>query len=367
MGICYRSETLMCIIVEINPGVEIPMDQLVRGCEINKHGYGLAYPEGKGKLKVEHSLDTNDAEKIAQRLSELKWKKIFLHLRHATVGAVNRQNAHPFRTLNKTPDGIDLCMMHNGTFHDSMYRPEQGSALSDTYLFNTRFLTPLAKRFIKDTKKKLLKDGLFNMILRKEIGYASVVLLFDGEGNSLWFNGDKGKQYDGYRTSNDHLESKFHHRLSASSSTSNDDWEGCGAPWYGTRRSSETSTRLPGKEWTQTSQGFVPFTRLTDTLKSQKNYDDYIKDLSRREFEITEMEKIVKKAEETDTSVKKVILSNLMDERIPFVEQVGASSLDEVGNLTVDQLEECCENFPKAMAQLVLDLFKERNEKKAAA
>ena len=84
----------MCVILQIEPGTVVPADKLARACDINKHGHGIAYVH-KGELKLIRSVANNDPKEIAATLERLRSHRVFLHLRHATVGPVTLANNHP--------------------------------------------------------------------------------------------------------------------------------------------------------------------------------------------------------------------------------------------------------------------------------
>src|SRR3990167_10959404 len=97
----------MCVIIDRQPGVDISENMLEIACTINKDGYGLAFAE-KGKIIVHRSLGKNEPTDVKLILDKYKDKRVFLHLRHATVGEVSEINSHPFivntvKKLRKKP------------------------------------------------------------------------------------------------------------------------------------------------------------------------------------------------------------------------------------------------------------------------
>ena len=152
----------MCQVLMLSAGVTLPIDKLELTCDINKHGFGLAWVDN-GELKIHRSVkQPNDPDEINRLLIDTIKFKRFLHLRHATVGNVNMENSHPFVLLQKgkgSPKPI-LCMMHNGTL--SNYTPPQGDTVtSDTLLFARTMAGPLASRVQAYSGKSVLADPIF--------------------------------------------------------------------------------------------------------------------------------------------------------------------------------------------------------------
>jgi predicted glutamine amidotransferase len=90
----------MCQILQIKPGVSFPANLLERTCDINKDGFGLVVRH-KGQFIIERDIAKNDHKKIGALLHKWKDKPRYLHLRHATKGAVNKPNNHPFVVFEK--------------------------------------------------------------------------------------------------------------------------------------------------------------------------------------------------------------------------------------------------------------------------
>ncbi len=91
----------MCIIIIKQKTNAIPMDILKNSARINPHGLGIVwldtYKVSYHKSKEYKLLDTE--------------RPFIAHFRYATVGAVNRENTHPFVCGNNS----DELLMMNGT------------------------------------------------------------------------------------------------------------------------------------------------------------------------------------------------------------------------------------------------------------
>lgn len=202
----------MCVILEIEPNVIIPTDKLDCACDINKHGFGIAYVDNN-EIKIIRDVSTpNDPKVVADHLQKLKKFKRFVHLRHATVGAVNLANCHPFVVIQdkKKPR---IAMMHNGTLQ-SYTPPADDKITSDTAMFNAHLVRPLALRLDAYLKTKyVIDDFIFKKLVDSECNY-SVVVIFDAWGNVVKFNEQRGKQFDGWWASNDYSFSSNHQRSS---------------------------------------------------------------------------------------------------------------------------------------------------------
>lgn len=91
----------MCIIIIKQKSDAIPMDVLKNSARINPHGLGIVW------------LDTyNVSYHKSKDYKLLDTKRPFIaHFRYATVGAVNKENTHPFVCGNNS----DELLMMNGT------------------------------------------------------------------------------------------------------------------------------------------------------------------------------------------------------------------------------------------------------------
>lgn len=187
----------MCIIVTREAGVEIDYDTRFKNMVINNpHGFGLAIPEGNGRLVMVKQLASDDGKMDPEALyrmvqEELIEEKVMFHLRYTTAGETSFRNLHPFPVLEREADGVDLRMAHNGTIHkwkhghtEQTYKWE-----SDTRHFVRGFVRPLFKRLIRGSDTEdLLTDPFVNALLDEQIPSASVLSFIDGYGNTLEVN-----------------------------------------------------------------------------------------------------------------------------------------------------------------------------------
>lgn len=372
----------MCVILEINPGAKLPADKLERACDINPDGYGIAYSDGR-ELRIFRSLEKNTPAKVQQVLDTLTKHRVFVHLRFATVGAVNLENNHPFVLLQNRRKQAQIGMMHNGTLH--RYSPSTDKVLSDTHMFASTMVGPLTERISAFAKSNyVLTDPLFQKIIANEVGL-SVLVLFDKWGHTLKFNEDKGKQFDGWWASNDYSFNDQHYRSSASttntftnqSSTSTSTGHGI---WRNRAASNDTTTgrnprrtALPWQEDTfninmssweqelnQSGNNVLPFaTTPPHDLKVCPPYCD--KGHLRLKYETQAIgQRIKEKHMPTTQTVQELAEGrNLKIRRTSFIEQAGLESITQVGNLAADDLEKLMKEYPLAMAQLILDLYGE--------
>jgi len=194
----------MCIIIQREPNFEIPYDKFVTAVKNNPDGYGISYPDDD-KLNVFRTHETPDPDKLYRLVNEeLIDKKLMVHLRYTTVGDTILRNAHPFPILERSVDGVDLRMAHNGTL--SKYRPKSNiSTESDTRVFVRQYVRPLFKRLARGMDPtEILTDPFVKELLEDQLTTASVLTFLDSDGNSLICNpeGNGGKQEEGWYYSN---------------------------------------------------------------------------------------------------------------------------------------------------------------------
>jgi len=184
----------MCIIIIREPNVELDYEKFKTAVDNNPHGWGISAPDGEGKLftyrEVDPVLNTNAEELYEYLLSEFKDSKFMLHLRYTTAGETVLRNAHPFPVLEKSTDGVDVRMAHNGTLFD--YEPgykDKNSWESDTRVFNRTFIRPLFKRLIRGMDSKdIMQDDFTQSLVGTQLTAMSVVTLLDGHGNTMLVN-----------------------------------------------------------------------------------------------------------------------------------------------------------------------------------
>lgn len=156
----------MCVIIQLLPDRNIPLDMLSNAVANNWHGYGLMIKrDGKLEIirKIPKDIDNPDTTRgIKEELDDIlrdndKFERI-LHLRHQTVGSVTLDNCHPFTVFKD--ENAEVVFAHNGTLYE--YRPADSKIAdgisvkindtrSDSRVFAEEILTPLFN-FAKDGK-----------------------------------------------------------------------------------------------------------------------------------------------------------------------------------------------------------------------
>lgn len=195
----------MCLIIQRDPGFEIPFDKFSSAVKVNPDGFGLSYPDN-GKLITLRDHNKPDAEKLYRLVNEeLIDHPLLIHLRYTTAGETILRNSHPFPILEKEKDGVDLRMAHNGTL--SKYKPlaTEKSSESDTRRFVKEFVRPLFKRLAKGMEpEELLNDPFTKKLLEDQLNASSVLSFIDSEGHTLQCNatGNGGSQDEGWYYSN---------------------------------------------------------------------------------------------------------------------------------------------------------------------
>lgn len=162
----------MCIISVVPEGLQLQEAILERMWRINSDGAGFMYAED-GKLNVVKGLMTYDAFKEAYEPHA--GKKMVLHFRIKTHGALNEVNTHPFNVSD------ELAFVHNGTISGF------GSAThSDTWHFNEELIKPLYGDI-----KNFLQIAQINQLLADRIGWSKLVFM-NNQGHTTIINEEKG-------------------------------------------------------------------------------------------------------------------------------------------------------------------------------
>lgn len=385
----------MCVIIDRKPGVQIPGDMIELACDINKDGYGIAFAD-RGRLEIIKSTKPNDPGEVMKHLQDLVAHRVFLHLRHATVGTVTPENQHPFIAYEGRRKKAIIGMMHNGTLHH--YSPHfQDKTRSDTLLFTREFVEPLFKRVSKSLgEKNIILDDFVKHLLAKEIGSVSKVVFFDAFGNALFVNKDAGKQFEGWWASNDYSFDKQHIRSSSRKTPSwvnpnlgpkhddfNRDYLGDAADWA---TAGDNLENLPWmKEPTRPRSNIIHVAAWEQEFVKEKGGDlsskssvpllpppcnnNTSRNPVRERYEAQKLGNLCKTAHASNlkgsiylmsSDCKSVITRSEKITRDPFIKQAGLASLDMVGAFSEDDLVECATSWPQATAHLIIDLLHER-------
>lgn len=134
----------MCVIYHFTPGAEMDKQSFVNSVHNNWHGYGLILKDGNKRLQVLKDCPEggNDPEMLWKLVEDNKDIDRFLHLRHATKGAVGTMNTQPFTIFNSNKR--EVLFMHNGTlngFGEGWNNPKPEDK-SDTLDFADKILRP---------------------------------------------------------------------------------------------------------------------------------------------------------------------------------------------------------------------------------
>lgn len=121
----------MCVIIQINAGVELEEAVLKRCYDKNPDGWGIMYPIG-GKVDIIKSLGTFEEflDTFAAIPADVNRA---VHFRIATHGGVTLDNCHPFWV------GENIAMMHNGIIQTEIVDADR----SDSYNFAEHVIKPI--------------------------------------------------------------------------------------------------------------------------------------------------------------------------------------------------------------------------------
>jgi predicted glutamine amidotransferase len=144
----FRSE----VPAAVHRSLVMEKNSLLQQSREHKDGWGIASYEGGERPSVAHGLGPAHSDPDFERVSSLvSSRTVVAHVRLASVGAVERRNAHPFLYGH-------WCFVHNGTVKDfavhqveleGLIRPDlreliQGTTDSERCFY--LFLTRLAER-----------------------------------------------------------------------------------------------------------------------------------------------------------------------------------------------------------------------------
>lgn len=286
----------MCLIIHRSANTIIQYDLIKNACSRNKDGFGISVID-RGKISTQRIFDPkgNDPEKVYELLEDALEQDILLHLRYATVGEESQINCHPFTVLEKAKDGVDLVFAHNGTL--TGFGNGKNCTKSDSREFNDTIATPLLKAAYKAYGDEWATQPWLLDILKKYSYSTSVFTFLDENGKLLIVNRSNGKEFTGWWASNQYS---------------------LDPPVTYTNTSSSTSYT-----------SYNPVKPLTDIKKKE------LQALLKQEGEAMVLEPEVRET---------------------FKEVTGVDSLDEVLNLTPEDLYKLCKDYPEAAALLIMDL-----------
>jgi predicted glutamine amidotransferase len=164
----------MCLIAYNPNGKILDKDRLHTAFKNNRDGAGFMWREQDGRIETTRGF--MDFDEVWMWVETLKDTAYSLHFRFRTRGARTEEQCHPFEILNNEKDGMDLVMMHNGTFSVKSFSNDERS---DTQIF-----------------ADILHNELRDWSDPSDIFLAPVVDRMEraiGGGNKLVFMGSKGK------------------------------------------------------------------------------------------------------------------------------------------------------------------------------
>ena len=382
----------MCVIILRNPGIVVPFEKLESACVVNPDGWGISVAD-RGRLLTTKGVGAKtDPEEIARMLEDAKDQPLMLHLRFNTVGARNIDNCHPFTTMKRDDDGVDLAFSHNGTLYSWK---EQNSEYSDSYWLNEQFCKPLFKRILSYTgEENLLKDPFAISLLEDTAGSTSLFGFIDGNGVQLAINHSNGHEHEGWWSSNNYSFNQSHRKkVTTVYPSPSYDQRGVNQDY----KKNTTGWTAAGQEdfWNKTvfhADGSVteaPSSTCPFDAADQETVDENPKlltyqeafeqaDLEReKEIEDLETEELMEQGEriaKVASAMPKRLNENLAkallaEKRVHFVDVCKIDSLSEMTRFDPDDLSELVLLYPESATLLLLDLLQElyiRDVRKAA-
>lgn len=183
----------MCVIFHFQPGAMMDKQSFVNSVHNNWNGYGLILKDGNGKLQVFKDCpeEHNDPEMLWKMIESNVDCDRYLHIRHATKGAVNLMNAQPFPVYHS--DKREVYFMHNGTLTGfgegwSNPRPEDKS---DTLDFCEKILGPVLLRLNGENGKGDYTDDVFlKLVLEKYWSHGNRGLFISNDLDPVYYGKD---------------------------------------------------------------------------------------------------------------------------------------------------------------------------------
>lgn len=337
----------MCLILVRKPEVQLDYEKIKNACLNNPHGWGYIIPD-RGKLEIRRFFNPkgNDPDQVYDVLDSNLDKQIFLHLRFCTAGEKNKANVHPFPALQSRRDGMQVWLMHNGTVNE--YKPV-GSSESDTYHFTQKVVSPLLKRVMSYTgKKMLLHDPFIDTVITKFANNWSKWVLVDQYGNyRIIGESDAKEQEEGYWVSNDYS-FRSSYRTPAKTQTSSsynyggswknfNSYPNYGAPYYGNTDIEDAEYEDIDKK--PRSQCAVPFSASSTTTNQPTSTSQ------------------VPSTTQTNPNPQEEKEPLELEDKTKFLELLGMNSLFDLTSLTEADLLDMVSEYPEIMAVCIRDLL----------
>lgn len=127
----------MCLITIEPAGAILSRTNRLFSLDRNGDGFGYMYAD-KGRIHAFKSKSLSDSA-IVKLSKQNKALQFITHHRMITRGNGSVDMCHPFRVLNHKEHGIDIFMMHNGTFGDV----DADGTESDSVAINNHIIKPL--------------------------------------------------------------------------------------------------------------------------------------------------------------------------------------------------------------------------------
>jgi predicted glutamine amidotransferase len=361
----------MCVIINKDPGIELPFAKIQSACHVNSDGWGMSVID-RGKMETIKDYDSrgNDPDTIAKFLETAKDQRVFLHLRFVTAGAKDKDNCHPFESLDYKKHGFGVNFMHNGTVYAFK---EQNNDRSDSFMINQKLVAPMVEAFFHKCGEDVLTDPTLQMVLKNYCNSSSCFTLYDSKGNWLVIDEKKqGKQFEGYWASNEYSFDSMHRTPKATNQGS-----------YRGGNGSYTSHWSEGydadSEWVHTESG--AWARLDSQLGIEAKAKEDAKGGSVVPFvanvnkEVKAASSPAKDAGTDEASIQCKLVGVAVNEvkkkglsmaehtppakRVSFVDLAELNLLEDVCVLTEEEIEDLVKEQPVAAAILIMDLIHE--------
>ena len=174
----------MCLAIYKPAGASIKEEYLRNGFNNHSDGAGFSWSQD-GKLNVVKGIFNVD--EMVEQYNKIKEYHCLIHFRKATHGKVDAANCHPF-LFN---DG-KLALIHNGILGIKC----SIDGLSDTAHFVKLVLEPLVKRY-----NMPINDSALNYLISTSIGTDKIAVMTE-DGSTYIFNQEKGEWCEGVWYSN---------------------------------------------------------------------------------------------------------------------------------------------------------------------
>jgi len=133
----------MCVIVHQPTGTHIDKETARKLWKTNPDGGGFAFVDDNKNLVVEKSMEFKDFwRRFETARSTNPGRDFLLHMRIATHGSVNINNAHPFQVDEHT------VMAHNGILHNVAHEMDKTDDRTDSQYFVDEVLPALPETWL---------------------------------------------------------------------------------------------------------------------------------------------------------------------------------------------------------------------------